>query len=181
MNEQVFDHFPVLETPRLVLRQVAAVDIPLVYCFNADLETLRYVPRDPYESLDQAVEKVDGFARGFADHKGIWWTFELKDSGKAIGYGGLFDVEATASKAEIGYGTLPEFWGQGYVSEAVAEMTRFGREEMALHRIYGLVHPENGASARVLEKLGYEREGCLRGEEYAREKWFDLVVWGWVA
>lgn len=180
MNISVFKKFPHLETARLILRPVSVDDIPMVFAFNADLETLRYVPRDPYRNMDEALEKVAGFTKGFKEQKGIWWTYALKDTGQSIGYGGFFEVDAACSKAEIGYGTLSEYWGRGYAGEAVAEMARFGRSEMKLHRIYGQVDPANTASAKILLKLGFKKEGCLHHEEFARGQYFDLDVFGLV-
>jgi RimJ/RimL family protein N-acetyltransferase len=178
MNESLFTDFPQLETERLILREVTEEDTAMVYQFNADLEALRYVPRAPYTKNEQAVEKIQGFQKGFRDKKGIWWTYVLKETGHSLGYGGLFNIEAEGTKAEIGYGILKEHWGRGYVGEAVKEMSRFGFEDLQLHRIFGLVDPANTPSARILEKLGYEKEGLLRHDEYARGQYFDMTVWG---
>lgn len=180
MNISVFNKRPLLETPRLLLRPVHVDDIPMVFAFNADLETLRYVPREPYRNLDEALEKVAGFSKGFKEQKGIWWTYVLKETGQSIGYGGLFDVDVACSKAEIGYGTLSEYWGQGYAGEAVAAMVRFGQSDMNLHRIYGQVDPANTASAKILLNLGFKKEGCLHHEVFARGAYFDLDVFGLV-
>ena len=98
-----------------------------------------------------------------------------------LGYGGLFDIAAAGTKAEIGYGIQQDHWGRGYMSEAVAEMTRFGFEDLQLHRIFGLIDPAHGASSRILEKLGFVNEGVLRHDQYARGQYFDMTVWGRVA
>jgi len=180
MNLSIFDNFPQLTTDRLILRRVSAEDIPMVFEFNSDPEVLRFVPRDLYTDYDEALEKIAGFTKGFKEKKGIWWTFVMKDSGIAIGYGGLFEINAECSKAEIGYGTLKTFWGQGYVSEAVAEITRFGRKEMKLHRIYGHVDPANEPSAKILLKLGFTKEGCLHHDIHARGEYFDMDIFGLV-
>ena len=128
--------------------------------------------------VDEAREKVAGFIKGFQEEKGVWWAFVLKETNQTIGYGGLFDVDSECSKAEIGYGLLKPFWGQGYMSEAVAEITRFAVEDIKLHRVYGLVDPENIPSAKVLLKLGFQHEGCLRHDIYARDRYFDMDVFG---
>jgi [ribosomal protein S5]-alanine N-acetyltransferase len=180
MNTSVFSTFPSLETERLVMRAVGVEDIPMVFAFNSDPETIRFVPRALYESMDEALEKVAGFTSGFRQEKGIWWTFVLKETGTAIGYGGLFDIDAECSKAEIGYGALEEFWGKGLIGEATAAMTEFGKEVMELHRIYGHVDPANEPSAKILLKLGFKKEGCLRHDIFARGQYFDMDVFGLV-
>ncbi|MBU8871948.1 MAG: GNAT family N-acetyltransferase, partial [Gemmatimonadales bacterium] len=184
MNETVFENFPVLRTKRLLLRQVRDDDLQMIFDFNSDTAALRFVPRAPFETQAEAVEKIKGFRNGFADRKGIWWVFETRETdrntghraGETIGYGGLFEVDAANSKAEIGYGLLPHYWGKGFVSEAIAEISRFGCDEFGLHRIYGQVDPENAPSARVLLKLGYVNEGCLKDDIFARGRYFDMDV-----
>lgn len=178
MNDAVFTAFPVLETERLLLRDVAHEDLEMIYQFNADPQTLRFVPRDPYTDRLQAIEKIAGFHQGYRNRQGVWWTFTLKETGELLGYGGLFDIANEGTKAEIGYGILQKHWGQGYMSEAVAEMTRFGLEDLGLQRLFGRVDPANTASGLILAKLGYEKEGCLRCDMYARGEFFDMDVWG---
>ena len=129
------------------MRQINDSDLQMIFDFNADLETLRFVPRAPFAKRAEA-----------------------------IGYGGLFDIDAASSKAEIGYGLLQQFWGKGYVSEAVAEISRFGSNDFGLHRIYGQVDPENAPWARVLPKLSYVKEGCLRDDIFARGRFLDMDI-----
>ena len=181
MNKSVFESFPHLETERLKLRKVTVEDIPMVFEFNSDPEAVKYVPREPYTHLDEALEKVAGFNRGYEEGTAICWAYTRKDSGVTIGYGCLFHVDAEGSKAEIGYGILRPFWGQGFVSEAVAEMTRFAQQDMQLHRVYGLVDPDNIPSAKILLKLGYSKEGCLRHNDFARGNYFDMDVFGLIS
>ncbi len=180
MNDSVFNKFPRLETERLILRAVGAEDIPMVFAFNSDPEAIRHVPRAAYENMEEAVEKVAGFTQGFKQQKGIWWTLILKETGAAIGYGGLFDVDKESSKAEIGYGALQAYWGRGYIGESTKEMVRFGKEVMKLHRIYGYVDPANKPSAKILHNLGFKKEGCLRHDVFAQGKFFDMDVFALV-
>ena len=174
MNNIVFGQFPNLKTNRVDLRQVLADDLAMVYSFNADLEALRFVARDPYTTMAQAEEKVQGFSDGFLEHKGLWWTFVERDTGQAMGYGGLFEVDAEAGTAEIGYGLLEEFWGRGFITEIVGEMVRFGFEDMGLGLIHALVTPGNTASEKVLLGKGFSRVEVVRDHSSAREKNFDM-------
>ncbi len=180
MNETIFDTFPVLETPRLLLRALAPTDAELLLRFNGDVEALRYIAREPYESIDEAREKLASFLASFAEHHALWWAFELRTGDETIGYGGLFGIDSIANNAEIGYGLLRGFSGAGYASEAVLEIKRFGGEDMNLHRIYALVDPDNFASARVLIKAGFSKEGCLRHHSFARGRYFDHDIFAWV-
>lgn len=174
MNKDAFTPFPELKTARLTLRQLRPEDADFIYCFNADLKTIEHIPRDPYSSLQQAHERLEFFEKAYKDCSALWWMAEAQ--GKVLGYCGLFNIDAAANKAEIGYGLCPPAWGQGYATELIAELTRFGFQQLQLNRIYGLVSPSNKGSFRVLEKNGYACEGVLRQEFFARERYFDIAV-----
>jgi ribosomal-protein-alanine N-acetyltransferase len=176
MNEKVFEHLPQLETARLAFRLIEAEHAGVVFKLNSDLEALRFVARDPYTKIDQAADRVAEFETGYKERKAIWWAFYPREANEPIGYGGLFDINREWNKAEIGYGLLQNYWGNGYAGEAVAEMVRFGRDDLGLHRIYGKVVPGNTASVRILEKLGFEKEGRLKDDAFARGRYFDMCV-----
>lgn len=177
MNENVFEKFPILETRRLLLREVVNDDLDMIFSFNADPDALRFVARDYYTEKNEAVIKRQSLQAGFHENTGIIWTFILKETRASLGYGGYFDIAENRIEAEIGYGILKEFWGQGYVSEAVEEMTRFGFDEMHLQRVFGRVDPKNIPSAHILQKLGYQNEGVKVDDEFARGRFFDMTIW----
>ena len=180
MEEKVFKSFPVLETERLILRQINEKDAPQVFEFNSSLEMLKYVPRDPFTKPEQGIKKTKDFINGFVEKKGIWWTFALKskkESDKLIGYGGLFDISIENNKAEVGYGLLQEYCGQGIISEAVEKLVDFGLKEMKLHRIYAYIDPENITSIKIVGKFNFVREGILKDDAFARSRYFDMCVY----
>ena len=78
----------------------------------------------------------------------------------AVGYVPGHDIERFS--AEIGYWLGEEFWGRGIVTEAVQLVTNHAFEQLNFLRLYALPFTDNPASARVLEKSGYEREALLR-------------------
>jgi len=177
MNEEMFTVFPKLETQRLVLREVVEDDQGLIYSFNADPNALRFVAREFYTDVSEAVAKLQSMKACFHDKTGIVWTFALKETGEPIGYGGFFDISDNRQESEIGYGILKKFWGQGYVSEAVKEISDFGFKMMNFERIFGRVDPRNIHSARILEKLDYLNEGVKENDEQARGQSFDMTIW----
>ncbi len=75
-----------------------------------------------------------------------------------IGYGGLFDINFEASKA-------------------VERIVDFGINDMQLHRIYGYIDPGNIASIKIIEKFNFKKEGILKDDAFARNKYFDMSVY----
>lgn len=177
VNEEVFSQFPKLGTSRLVLAGLEQIDAPELFKFYSSDESLRFVPRDVFDDPRQGAEKVKVFAGAFEEHEAIWWSFRVKETGRFVGYGGLFEISAEDHNAEIGYGFHPEHWGQGYASEAVRAIVDFGFAGLGLRRIFGMIDPENGASTRVLEKLGFEREGIMRDACFARQRYWDQCLY----
>jgi ribosomal-protein-alanine N-acetyltransferase len=78
--------------------------------------------------------------------------------------------------ADIGYGVGPDEWGRGYATEAARLIIRFGFETLGLHRIWATHHPENVASRRVLDKVGFVEEGRRRDDRFVEGVWHDSVV-----
>lgn len=161
---------------KLEYRFLNSNDAKLLFCFNSSIDNLVFVPRKPFKSIDEANDLLSKFLKSMEEKTSIWWAFQTLKSGRSIGYGGLFGIDYENRRAEIGYGFLREFWGKGYASSIVDYITNFGFSELKLHRIYGLVYPENKASIRVLEKNGYLNEGIMHDYYYAREKYFDMSL-----
>ena len=87
-------------------------------------------------------------------------------------------LEADQPRAEIGYILGREHWGQGYAGEAQRRVIDFAFDEVGLHRLEADTHPDNAASARSLERLGFKREGLLRERWLVGGRRGDSVIWG---
>lgn len=69
-------------------------------------------------------------------------------------------------RADISYALSPEYWGSGYATEVVKEVITYGFEKLGIKRIGAVVFVENTSSNKLLEKLGFEKEGVLRNYMY---------------
>lgn len=172
LQESVFDKFPVLETARLRLREIDSADIPALYRLFSDPEVCRYYDLDPLVDEAEAAILVKRFADRFADDISFRWGITLKPSDELIGTCGLY-VHSNWRGA-IGYDLLPAYWGQGIMTEAVGEMTRFGFEDAGLMRLEAFVMLENVASDQLLKKIGYVEEGVLRQYMYMKGQLHDM-------
>jgi RimJ/RimL family protein N-acetyltransferase len=99
------------------------------------------------------------------------------DNGELIGAMGLI-FKRDQNMAEIGYWIGVPFWNQGYVSEAAAEILRYGFEEHGLNRIFAGHFARNAASGRVMQKIGMKYEGTLRQHEKKWDVYVDVVMYG---
>jgi [ribosomal protein S5]-alanine N-acetyltransferase len=84
-----------------------------------------------------------------------YWKIHLLDSGEFVGCCGLREHQAENDYPELGFHLLPEFWGMGLAREAAARVIRHAFDELGIEGIYAGHHPDNAASMKVLEGLGF--------------------------
>ncbi|XXX76987.1 GNAT family N-acetyltransferase [Sorangium sp. So ce134] len=173
-----FDPFPVLATPRLTLRSIEPGDVERIFRIQSDPEVVRYSGRGPDGSLAAAERRIETILAGVREYTSIRWGITLKESGELVGTGGFWRWNKPHRWAEIGYELLPEFWNRGIMTEALRAVIRFGFESMELHRVEAQIDPDNRASARVLERLGFALEGRHRQNWYYDERFTDTEVYG---
>ncbi|HTN84231.1 MAG TPA: GNAT family protein [Sorangium sp.] len=173
-----FDPFPVLTTPRLRLRALEPGDAERILRIQSDPEVNRYLGRAPFSSLAEAEQRIDVITAGIREHTSINWGITLQESGELVGDACFWRWNKPHRWAEIGYDLLPAFWKRGIMTEALRAILRFGFESMDLHRVEAQLTPENHASARVLERLGFTREGQHRQNWYYDGRYTDTAVYG---
>ncbi|NMB00745.1 MAG: GNAT family N-acetyltransferase [Firmicutes bacterium] len=170
-----FNRFPVLETERLVLRQLRYEDGSDIQAyFNEDLAKF-------YDWWPKTLADGRGFVRffktGYQEEQSIRWGITLKPNDKVIGTLGFSDFDHF-SRAELGYELSMDYQHKGIMAEALKAIIPFGFNEIEMHRIQASVFPENDASIRLLERFGFRREGVLRQYTYIkhRDAWEDCLV-----
>ena len=99
------------------------------------------------------------------------------DDGDPVGVVGLHS-EDTASTGELGYWITSAEWGNGYATAAVRLVSAYAFDHRRLHKVAADVYSHNPASARVLEKVGFEREGVHRQEAYVKGAYRDVLRYG---
>lgn len=158
MPEPTLSPGPVLTTARLVLRQLTPQDALAWQRLMNEDPVMRYFPNPTPPSLERAERWV---ARQMAHWQeqgyGIWAVTLLEDDAlagtKLAGWCGLQLLPETG-ETEVAYAIARAHWGRGYASEAARAALWFGFQQAGFDRIIALVHPDNAASLRVIEKQG---------------------------
>jgi ribosomal-protein-alanine N-acetyltransferase len=183
----VFAAFPILETERCILRASTPEDAPDLFRIMSDVRVTRYIGQQPMDLLDKAVARVQMFHNIFAEQTALPWVVASRTNEQMIGTCAIWNIDRPNHRAEIGYVLAPEWWGKGLTTEAVAAAVTFGFTNMGLHRIEAETDPENAASRRVLEKLGFVQEGHFReyyynpvGERFTDKAVFSLLQSAWM-
>jgi len=176
MNENVFKKFPVLETERLILRQIKSADTEIYYKMRMDPEIMRYMDTPFPQSIDEVREKIHKEIESFKNKQSIYWVLELKESGEFIGGAGFWRLIKEHYRAEIGYQLFPQYWRNGYSYEALQAIIKFGFEKMELHSIEANTNPENIASIKLLQKIGFQQEAYFKENFYFNGKFLDSAI-----
>jgi ribosomal-protein-alanine N-acetyltransferase len=156
-----------LETSRLILRPFTLDDAEAYFPLVSDPQILRYTGETPAADVDTAREILrlrplrDYAECTFGRHAVI-----EKSSGELVGFSGLKRLPEL-DEVDVGYRFLPRCWGLGYATESAREAMRYGREDLGLARVVGLVERDNAASAHVLKKLGLKYERSLQVDAHA--------------
>jgi [ribosomal protein S5]-alanine N-acetyltransferase len=158
--------FPVLTTRRLLLREFSVEDVPGVFEILHRPEVNRWLETAPIKTMQESGARVQARINLFKDQMGCRWAICLRENAdQVIGSCGYFHVRRGTHTMEAGYELHPGYWKQGIMSEALQAIIRFcfgEKNPFPVHRIEALVAPGNAASIRLLEKLGFEREGLRR-------------------
>ncbi|MGE5412297.1 MAG: GNAT family N-acetyltransferase [Clostridiales bacterium] len=169
---------PVIELERIILRPFSFADAKEVQSLAGEEAVDRTTLNIPHPYLDGMAEQWIGTHKSdFENCKGAVFAIVLKGSQKLCGAIGLSSIDMHYERAELGYWIGVPYWGQGYCTEAAKEVVRFGFEDLKLNRIYAQYFSANTASGRVMQKIGMQREGCLRQHVKKYDKFMDIVCY----
>jgi [ribosomal protein S5]-alanine N-acetyltransferase len=147
-----------METNRLILRPFEEGDAEAAFGWFGDPEVMRFTTTGP----DSSIEKTKTRLAKYQEHQSVRgfskWIILDRHSGGAIGDSGLIHLEEYG-RIDLGYRFAKPYWGKGLATEAAAAWVRAGFVDFHIEQLTAFVHRENVASIRVLEKVGFRKEG----------------------
>ncbi|HWE37817.1 MAG TPA: GNAT family N-acetyltransferase [Isosphaeraceae bacterium] len=148
---------PILETPRLALREMTRDDLDFVAAMLADPEVMRYYPR--CYDRDEAAEWIDRQLGRYRSHgRGLWLVGD-RETGELVGQVGLIPPRLEdVPEDEIGYLIHRPFWRRGLASEAASGVRDHAFGTLGRARVVSLIRPENVPSQGVALRIGMMRE-----------------------
>lgn len=146
-----------LETPRLVLREMSLADLDFVAAMLADPEVMGYYPK--CYSREEAAVWIERQMKRYARHRHGLWLVSDKESDRPVGQvGSLIQNVRGVEEKEIAYLIHRPFWGHGFATEAAAACLDYAFGVLARSRVIALIRPENVPSQAVARKLGMTPE-----------------------
>ena len=144
---------PAITTSRIALRAYGEGDVSQLHQILLNPHVLRYFPASDPPTLEKVQRLVDKQQEHWQEHGYGWWALAMLDTDRLIGWCGLNFLPETG-EVELKYLLAQEFWGKGIATEASRSSLLYAVTDTDLDLIIGLVHPENIASQKVLEKVG---------------------------
>jgi ribosomal-protein-alanine N-acetyltransferase len=171
-----FGDFPLLQTRRLNLRRMTTEDAAFYLELFSDPDVVELTSQEAPRGIEGATkELLEYCVQLFEENKGIRWGIERKGLIGTIGY---HHWVKEAFRASVGYDLVASSRRQGFMTEALSEVLRFGFMEMRLNKVEAHVNLRNKASIRLLHKLGFRQEGVLRDETFFHGRFVDKICFG---
>jgi len=167
----------VVHGPRRSLRFAQADDAPRLFELAADPAVTRFFSWGPYTSLEQPAAYIAGLETQRS--AGTLMDFLIVDPDDGpIGVTGLSEVASRDRRATVGSWLGQPYWGSGANFEGKAMITFLAFEVLGFERLTAWANTRNGRSQRALERIGFRREGVLRGWHRHGDVMHDVVVFG---
>ena len=169
---------PTLSTPRTRLRPVADKDADDLCTLHSNARVLRYWDSPPWEGRERAVRFIAASSQMAEVGTGVRLVVERDDDGAFLGWCSLNSWNPDYRSASLGYCFAEAAWGHGFATEAARGLMSWAFTALDLNRVQAETDTRNAASARVLEKLGFVREGTLREDCVVNGDVSDSWVYG---
>ncbi|MBI5946735.1 MAG: GNAT family N-acetyltransferase [Chloroflexi bacterium] len=170
--------FPVLHGEGLTLREMCEEDLPAWFARLSDPEAAAMAGDSLATSMQDVVDGLAYHRNAFATKEALRWAIVPDSLGASVGSIGIVRLDEENLSGEIGAAVGRAHWGQGFATGATRLVVDYGFGVLGLERIEAVALASNGRSVRVLEKLGFTREGLLRGYRIVNGTRADFAIYG---
>ena len=169
---------PTLDTERLRLRPFTDEDADPLYALHTNAHALRYWDSPPWTERARAERFIAASRQMAEEGTGARLAIDRVADDAFIGWSSLTRWDRVHRSASLGYCLTDAAWGHGYATEAAHRLLQWAFDTLDLNRVQAEADTRNVASARVLEKLGFVREGTLREDCVVNGEVSDSWVYG---
>ena len=176
MNPHVFTP---IRTERLLIRPFEQDDAPGLAARRNDPVVAEYQDWTRPYPIELAEKTVSELVEMSGPTNDEWWmaVVSVAETGEVLGDLALH-LTSEARTAEVGYTFAKEHWGRGYAIEAVSALVEYLFDDLAVTRVFGMLHPDNQASAMVLERTGFLFEGHTLLSYWLDDEVSDDLIYG---
>jgi ribosomal-protein-alanine N-acetyltransferase len=171
-------HAPTLSTSRLSLRPFTDADVDALFTLHSSAHVLRYWDAPPWEERARAERFIAACRQMEDEGTGARLAVDRLSDGDFLGWCSLTGWNPDYRSASLGYVFDAAAWGHGYATETARALLEWAFDTLDLNRVQAETDTRNGASARVLGKLGFLHEGTLREDCIVNGDVSDSWVFG---
>lgn len=170
--------FEAFTTERLLVRALRPADAGAVFRYRSDPEVARFQGWVP-ESVDEVAET---FARQDPERFLVepgWFQLGIESlgTGDVVGDFGIGGIDRVPQLLEVGVALAPEHQGRGYALEGMTGLIDFLFSSGEVHRVAASIDPRNGPSIRLVEAVGFRKEGHLVRSCWFKGEWVDDLIY----
>jgi len=171
--------FKELETDRLFLKNISSDDRDFIFTVFSNDDVNKYLyDAEPLTDISGADDIINFYLEPEPRNQHRWVIIRKADNVK-MGTCGFHCWDKSSENAEIGYDLLKEFWGNGYMQEAIDEILKFAEKTMKVKQIEANIFVGNIKSIKLLENFGFvlttSKSYLFRGMEYPH-KIYSLYI-----
>ncbi len=167
-TEKYFSNIPVIETPRLILKEISMADLYDMNRYATLEKTSEFLLWTPHLNLAETRGTIEFHMRQYKMGKAPDWGITHKQDKLFIGTCGFTSVDEYNGCAELGYVLSPEYWGRGLMREAVSSIMRVAFKDLGFHRLFVRIMEGNQSSMNLAKALGFSYEGAARESMFVK-------------
>lgn len=118
--------FPIIETERLILREVTNEDALAMFDYLSDQDVVKHMGLEPYKTPTEVLEEINWYQLIREEGTGIRWGITLKNMDTVIGSCGFLNMHPKHYRAEVGFELSKLYWGKGIAKEALKAVLDYG-------------------------------------------------------
>ena len=168
---------PVIQTRNYYLRGIKMEDIPTIFPFMSDKETMKYITPQPVKTIEELRLTTLKSLENFEQKKEIPWVIVHKQQNHVIGMFRFHKLHTWHQKTEMGVVIDKNYQQTGVMTEILPEILAFGFNQLGLNRIVGDIFADNKGSEKLMEKFGFHKDGVLRETDFDGTNYYDTVVY----
>jgi RimJ/RimL family protein N-acetyltransferase len=173
---------PALDTARLQLRRLRIEDAPAAHQAYGDTEAMRYWDMPPSIDLEETERRLKRSLSVDPQWHATWTVWAQRDGqppeDQFIGMVNYHARQPWNRRLALGWILIPRFEGRGYMQEAVGAVLNHCFTTLDIHRVEAEIEPENVRSARLAQRLGFQREGLLRDRLFVANQPRTVQMYG---
>jgi RimJ/RimL family protein N-acetyltransferase len=169
----------VLETPRLILREMRHEDAEALFEMDSNPNVHRYLWQKPCIEIQEVYDYIEMVQKQYQERGIGRFSTILKETGELIGWTGIKFVNEHVENGntnfyDYGYRLNEKFWNKGYATEASKAWLEYGFNNMKIKTMNAYTHAQNGASNHVLQKVGFQFIEDYPDTHGVTWKWWQL-------